>query len=182
MRLTVSVRIERRRVVAALVAVAALGAGDLAYAQEGSQTPENAHLFLRQLAAMNNATIQVPNPRWEQHGGGHYSWDPTPLGHIVESSGCTTRFNTSQVAHEGPGSYGGTFTRHYAAGYNQLSNPGIVWSQVSEVRQQGAIIYLMGLPPGTFELRLPSESLAARTAYALEVIRLSCDRLGASGF
>lgn len=65
-----------------------------------------------------------------------------------------------------------------------LATTSINWRGVSEVRQSGNLIFLVGgLDWGRqLRFRLPSDATAARVAYAMEFLRLGCDPTNRTGF
>jgi hypothetical protein len=65
-----------------------------------------------------------------------------------------------------------------------LNDNGINWSRVSSVKADGTGVVLSGpaISGNYLKLIFESADLATRAAYAMEVIRLSCDATAATGF
>ena len=66
----------------------------------------------------------------------------------------------------------------YAQGYTAAT---LDWTKMARVEAIGSTVVMSPLSPN-MRLQLPSPALAARVAFAMEFLRMSCDPLGKTGF
>ena len=186
------------RVMAAFALAAAVAGG--AQAQDdpsAKQTPENAQVFLNKVVAQGGSSATIANYEWDRFPpsgnsfrmpDGTRCYDSCPI--TEASTGPATRairFNSVcqtlidiDIRSKMVGA--DSWNPRYGYPYGYV----IDWTKVAEVRQSGSTVYIDGHTDRNGlkiqSVNLPSENLAKRVAFAMEVIRLSCDPTGSTGF
>ena len=181
-------------------------------AQETQQTPENAHRFLSQLSNENRIQFAPPDAvvkfqSYSSHGNNgtytissdvFYSDEQKWLFKIAQSASCRTKITPAYIApseteyaqepstsDRGKITVPGTKIWHqYVAHLRYFNDNGIDWSRISRVNKDGSILELHGgaFSGGYLSLFFESPEMATRAAYAIEVIRQSCDPVASTGF
>jgi hypothetical protein len=175
-----------------MAALAVLTAGTAVEAQE--QTPENAQKFLAQLGGLGQML-------YEDHNGKHiygqdvyhdesgdepvdrpYAKPAGPATMFSAPNRCLTRFQASVTTYSWED--GGTVQRQ--------RDESIDWPRVSSVQVYGQQVEVTSMQYPDFveiagprvyqRFTLPNEALAKRVGYAMEFLRLSCDKTEGTGF
>lgn len=189
-----------RRKCFAAVLFAALGSSGPATAQSADQTPGNAHRFLTTLASQNAITFS-PKEHYEDQkiygvrNGKIYLRDHKALNYrpltliIAESSGCLTKLRNGPLprAYErkpDQDSIGYIESRRSFVPYLQsMAENGLNWSKILSVTATGSTVIVDSTDKShIIWLHFQSAAMATRAAYALEVIRQSCDPVADTGF
>ena len=162
-------------------AVCMLMAG-AARAQE--QTPENAQKFIAQIGGLGQLVYA-----WKSTGSGSFEqgvyMDGTgsqpvqryfdkavaPLWNVAAQGPCLTKFRYQRTG------YGYSVSTSEADGT-------IIWRSVGSVKAEGSYVYVEEGAGYQLSHRftLPNPALAARMAYAMEFLRVSCDATQGTGF
>jgi len=182
-----------------------------AVAQNAQQTPENAHRFLMTLANENRIRLEPPDYYYRVkyysstgHNGEYRITSRTesypvsgglPTMQFTDSSGCKSAVKPFLIAFPAYEREKDTPTRsitlpgretwnYYVPHLEYINANGIDWSRLSSVNTDGAKLTLNGaaFSGGAIYLYFESPEMATRAAYAIEVIRQSCDPVASTGF
>ncbi|WP_077145517.1 hypothetical protein [Sphingopyxis sp. KK2] len=182
-----------------------------ATAQTGQQTPENAHRFLSTLANENRIGFETPSYFYEVkfYSSTGYNGEyritsrldrfPAPGGRLtmrfLGSGGCKSTIEPFPIAFQAYQREADTPRRNitipgreswhdYIPHLEYINANGIDWSRLSSVAPDGAKLTLNGgaFSGGAIYLYFESPEMATRAAYAIEVIRQSCDPVASTGF
>jgi hypothetical protein len=180
-------------------------------AQTAQQTPENAHRFLTTLANENRIGFEPPSYFYEvkfySSAGNNGEYRITsrlerfsaPGGRLTlrfsGSGGCKSTVEPFHIAFAAYRQENSTPTRNitipgnekwhdYVPHLEYINANGIDWSRLSSVNTDGAKLTLNGaaFSGGAIYLYFESPEMATRAAYAIEVIRQSCDPVASTGF
>lgn len=168
--------------------------GGHAIAQTPAQTPENAHNFLRGLAQQgviyyqpgdSTKSFSTPVSDRPNRRNSH----TIPMGpwllRLPASDRCLTRVEPIDLPpYEGRDASGFPEHNNYVMGLAELFQQGIDWSKVNTIAQSGSEVSVQSnyLSRGPVRLIFGSADMAARAAYAMEVIKMSCDPVANTGF
>ncbi len=177
-------------VLLSFTAIASYGANNTAVKQTGArQTPENAQQFIIKLAQKGALTHQVQS-RWGWNVGGvvtrveslrdktfTHQFPPDHIKSVSALGKCQTSldYDSPKSVHTNP------------PGYGSIAHPLwydtkiIHWKYVTEVKQvYTSVEWTQQNIVRSFDVS--STDLAARLAYAMEFLRLSCDDTADTGF
>lgn len=135
-------------------------------AQAQDQTVENAQLFLTQILPGQQYRASLDN--------GGYNPRPGVIQSVQTVGRCDTRLTVHYPYYENSSTY-----------YDAQT---LTWSErnvsfLAEVKQRGATIEIFWtFQPWSSRFELSSEQMATRVAFALEFLRINCDRAAATGF
>lgn len=180
--------------------------------QSAAQTPENAHRFLIQLSGQGRLQFTVASnytefTSYSSHGNNGqyriardvYTSNQGRMAFPIDSSAkCLTRIkqvypDTLQEYSEEPGYPakgnrprvpGDKTNRVWLGQVRTLQANGVDWSRISKTETSGDGVILRGgqLAGGSLTLYFESAEMATRAAFAIEVIRQSCDPVSNTGF
>ncbi len=162
------------RTIHALLLAAAALACTPALAQQ--QTPANAQTFLQLTAEKTGATLSwYSRGAWNIHRfeGTNYPTPPDKVNSITSKSACMSVINIDDKY--------GIESVDPVVYKRRVTDVEVDWNKVPSVTQNGMGVELKiaGQP---MRLDMPSESLAARVAYAMEFLRVHCDSSAKTGF
>jgi hypothetical protein len=176
-----------------------------------NQTPENAHKFLIQLANQGRIKLEPAEnyTRYKSYGSRGYNGEYTITSNeytnnlspyllkIISSTQCFTKLIivTGQESeyYQGESAYNryGNFSIPGAETWypfvphiRQINQTGIDWSRVSGTGTSDSKVTLRGsfFSGGYINFVFESTDMATRAAYAIEVLRQSCDPASGTGF
>jgi hypothetical protein len=189
------------------IALAATLLSAAAIAQDGTQTPASAQLFLKQVMEEGDVLLEVDTGKgWNIAPWRAKNCDPGFRKHNnphIDSSGCMPweawhdavhdkfTMNSASAEQRDAPQCGTAFyatakkgvhpEQHLMYEWAPPTSPyRVSWGSVSMVEQVDASVVVKGSPSLRFSLS--SDQLAARVAYAMEFLRLNCDSKAATGF
>lgn len=189
------------------IALTLISAVYVSSASAQEQTREGAQAFLKQLGQEGALLFEFNGGKgynvstgedWSKYGATEptirsYTYPPvqvTDSNKHVDECSSKFRFDGSSVADYNY-KQGDVYFSHPLSWVTNITNPAVGsagptdlilwWNTMAEVRSSGRYVYV-SKQFVDIRFTLPSENLAKRTAFAMEFLRVKCDKKSSTGF
>ena len=171
-----------------IILVAAALAFPATLSGQVSQTPDGARQFLLQVLSANNVGMAEKSEgywnlvsRIVTTSTSDREYKSDGPDNLIETAAkkddCTFYLTTSVAPNSSENTARADVSIHrHSVGYMEID-----FRKLAKAELNGALIYLHGLPEA-YRVRLPSDEMATRVAFAMEFLRQSCDPTAGTGF